>query len=311
MRAVRLRGRNGADDVVFETDVPEPVLEPGDALIRVLATGITPTEIGWAPTWERDGRPRARPIPGHELVGIVESAPEGAPVAVGDEVYGLIAFDRDGAAAERVAVRAADLAPKPASLDAVPAATLPLSALTAWQALAHHVGVEGGQTVLVQGAAGGVGLFGVQIARHLGARVIATALERDRDLLVGLGAEQVIDYETTKFEDELRAPVDVVLDTVGGDTLARSFPVVRAGGVIVTIPGPPPPGRAEEAGIRAVFFVVEPDRDDLLALAALVEQGAVHPLVTEAYDLTDGPSAYAAGLTRHNRGKLVLQVSRS
>jgi NADPH:quinone reductase-like Zn-dependent oxidoreductase len=154
MRAAQLHGKNGPVDPVFENGVPAPTPEPGDAIVRVLATGITPYELSWAETWERDGRTRNRPIPGREVVGVVEQTPPGSPVTIGEEVYGLVAFDRDGAAADYVAVPAADLARKPTSLDALHTATLPLSALTAWQAFTRHATLRPGQSVLIHGAGG-------------------------------------------------------------------------------------------------------------------------------------------------------------
>jgi NADPH:quinone reductase-like Zn-dependent oxidoreductase len=308
MRAVRLVGRRGPVDLVYEEDVPPPTPEPADALVRVLATGITPAELGWSATWERDGVARRHPIPGHEVVGVVESAPAGAAVQPGDAVYGLVRFDRDGATADFVAVPAGDLARSPRSVDPVNAATLPLSALTAWQALYHRAHLRAGQTVLVHGAAGGVGIFAVQIAHYVGARVVATASPAQRDVLETLGVERIVDYTTQRFEDAV-ADIDVVLDMVGGATLERSLDVLRPGGTVVTLPAPPPPGRAEEAGVHAVFFVVEPNREDLVRLAALADAGVLRPVVGGVFPLRETRQAFEQGLAGHSRGKIVIDVA--
>ncbi len=218
---------------------------PGDALVRVLASGTTRNELTWGPTYtDENGNSRTPSIPGHELCGIVESvAPEGttnatsnppantAPAtntsetqsaattspAIGDSVYALTSFFRNGTAAEYIAVRAADLAPKPKTLNPVDAASVPLSALTAWQALIDHAGLKKDQRILIHGGAGGVGIFAIQIARWLGAHVITTVHPNNIELVKSLGAHEVIDYTAQKFEDKAK-DLDVILDSIGGDT---------------------------------------------------------------------------------------------
>jgi NADPH:quinone reductase-like Zn-dependent oxidoreductase len=222
-------------------------------------------------------------------------------------VYGLIDFDRDGAAAEYVALRARDLARPPTSLDAVHAAAMPLSSLTAWQALVEHANVAKGTRVLIHGAAGGVGSFAVQLARVLGAEIYATAGARDIDFVRSLGAEIVIDYRAQRFEDVAR-DLDVVLDTVGGETQARSFRSLRRGGLLVTLNAPAPPELAREHGVRAVFFIVEPDRLQLLELGRLADEGRLRAEVAGVFALSRAREAYEFGLSRHPRGKVVLQV---
>src|SRR5919201_6808977 len=189
MKAVRLHRQGGPEQLVYE-DAPEPELGAGDALIRVHFTGITPAELTWPDTYRNcDGSERLPAIPGHEASGVVVRVAGGvSEVSIGDEVYALTAFCRDGTAAEYVAVRAADLAPKPRTLDHVHAAAVPLSALTAWQALFDHAGLRGGQRVLIHGAAGGVGTFAVQLARWRGAQVTATASAANLDFVRSLGA---------------------------------------------------------------------------------------------------------------------------
>ena len=230
MKAVRLHSRGGPEQLVYE-DAPLPDPAAGEVRVRVFAAGITPTELTWDATYQTpDGRDRLPSIPGHDVSGVVEALGRGVTgVSPGDAVYGLIDFPRDGSAAEFVAVPAAHLAPKPGTLDHVRAAAVPLSALTAWQALFDHAGLAAGQKVLIHGAAGGVGSFAVQLARWRGAQVSGTTSADDADFLRALGVETVIDYRAARFEDLLR-DVDVVLDTVGGETLERSWRVPAAWG---------------------------------------------------------------------------------
>lgn len=192
MKAIRTYREGGPEQLVYE-DAPRPKLEPGDALVRVYAAGITPTELTWSPTYtNRDGSSRVPSIPGHDLSGVVEqTTAEASNVQVGDEVYALTDFWRDGTAAEYVAVRAADLAPKPRALSHKQAAAVPLSALTAWQALFDHGNLNARDRVLIHGAAGGVGAFAVQMAHWRGAHVIGTASARNADFLRAAGADEV------------------------------------------------------------------------------------------------------------------------
>src|SRR5437764_6800836 len=205
VKAIRLHARGGPERMLYE-DAPLPALAAGEALLRVYAAGITPTELTWSETYRTpDGRERLPTIPGHDVSGVVEALGTGvSEVAPGDAVYGLVAFPRDGSAAEYVAVRAADLAPKPRTLDHVHAAAVPLSALTAWQSLFLHAGLAAGQRVLIHGAAGGVGAFAAQLARWRGAHVSATASARHHEFLRELGVQTVIDYRTARFEEVLR-----------------------------------------------------------------------------------------------------------
>jgi NADPH:quinone reductase-like Zn-dependent oxidoreductase len=316
MKAIRLHARGGAEQLRYE-EAPEPPRPPadGEALIRVRACAITPTELNWDLTYQRrDGSSRTPSIPGHDVCGVIEALGAGAAedvaggVAVGQEVYGLIDFDRDGSAAELVTVPAADLAPKPRTLDAVHAAAVPLSALTAWQALFDHAQLAAGQHVLIHGAAGGVGVYAVQLARWRGARVTATASARNVGLLGELGANQVVDYAKARFDEVVR-DVDVVLDPIGDETLARSTRVVKPFGVIVTLPGPAPTDLAKTAGRRIEFFVVRPDRAELIEIGRLIDQGVVRPILEAVYPLSQAGEAFRRGLAGHARGKIVLQVS--
>ena len=308
MHAVRAHTRGGPEQLVYET-APIPRLRPEDALVKAHAAAITPSELGWDLSWtDPEGNPRTPVIPSHEIAGeVVEVAAEAPRSLVGKQVFALTAFDRDGGAAEYVAVHAADLAAKPTKLSHVEAATLPLSALTAWQALFDHATLQFGQHVLVHGAAGGVGGFAVQVALHAGARVSATCRSGDVVYVRDLGADQVLAADREPFEDAIR-DVDVVLDTIGGETQARTWPLVRRGGMLITLAAPPDQTLADRHGVRGVFFVVRPNRDELTEIARLTDSGKLRPLVGATYRLDQGPAAYRHRLLPGARGKIVLEV---
>lgn len=242
MHAVRGHQRGGPEQLTYE-EAPVPVPGEGEVLVRVRSAAITPGELDWDATWtdalDGSGTPRLPIVPSKEFSGMVAGAGAGG-LSPGDEVYGLIPFTSDGAAAEYVAVPAAVLAPRPPLLDHDQAAALPLAGLTALQGLTVHGGLRSGQRVLVHGGAGGVGAFAVQVAAALGARVTATAAGLDTDFVTRLGAERVIDYDSGRFEEQLDG-IDLVFDTVGGDTLTRSWKVLKPGGVLVSIVSPPEP----------------------------------------------------------------------
>jgi NADPH:quinone reductase-like Zn-dependent oxidoreductase len=306
MKAIRIHSRGGPETLVYE-DAPIPALQPGDVLVRVHAAGISPAEFTWR-IWEtHDGRSRIPFIPSHEISGVVaDVAPDVRDLEIGDAVYGLIDFFRDGGAAEYVAVRATELAPKPRSLDDPSAAATPLSALTAWQALFDHAQVRPGQRVLIHGAAGGVGSFAVQLARWRGAHVFATASARNVDFVRELGADDVIDYRATPFESVLR-DVDVVLDTIGGTTTEKSWSVLRRNGLLVTVVRQPEEWTAGRAA-RGLFFLVEPSPAQLNKLSRLFDAGTIRPVVEAVLPLERAREAYERGIREHPRGKLVLRV---
>lgn len=308
MKAVRTHGRGGPEQLFFE-DAPLPELRRGDVLLRVHATGITPAELTWDETYQNaDGTPRIPGIPGHEVSGVVErTAPDVTDYQPGDEVYGLADFPRDGAAAEFAAVQAANLALKPRSIPHAQAAALPLSALTAWQALFEHAHLLAGQRVLIHGGAGGVGSLAVQLARWRGARVLATASAGNTAFVRSLGADDVIDYHATPFEETLRE-LDVVLDTIGGETRERSWRVLRKGGVLVTLVSPIPAGVAEQHGVRGVFFIVRGNRGQLEQISTLVDEGKLKPVIAEVLPLARAREAFEHGVGIHSPGKIVLQA---
>ena len=309
MKAVRLHARGGPDELVFE-DAPDPMLNAGDALVRVEACGITPAELTWGATYQDlDGASRLPSIPGHEVSGVVESiAGNGGDLHAGDAVYGLIDFHHDGAAAEYTAVPAAELAPKPRTLDHAQSAAVPLSALTAWQALFDHGGLVDGMHVLIHGAAGGVGTFAVQLARWRGAHVTAVASRDNFELLRELGANRLIDYTTGRFEEKAR-DIDLVLDTLGGETRRRSWATLRRGGRLIALTGPVEAAEAPRRDLRGSFFVVVPDRRELIEIARLIDEGAMRPVIEAVLPLERARDAFERGGRGRHRGKLVLRVA--
>jgi NADPH:quinone reductase-like Zn-dependent oxidoreductase len=310
MRALHAYVKSDPSRLAYE-DAPLPTLGPGDVLLRVHASGVSPGELDWPSAWlHHDGTPRTPPIvPGHEVAGVVDAVgPDSAGLAVGDDVYGYIDVRRDGADAEFVAARADELAPKPATLTHAQAAAVPLSALTAWQALFEHGDLQPGQQVLIHGGAGGVGSFAVQLARWRGARVAATSSARDVELVRQLGADHVIDYRAQRFEDAA-ADMDLVFDTVGGDTWERSWDVLHPDGRLVSIAVPRPPEREILDGRRAIWFIVMPAREQLLEIARLIDAGSVRPIVSAVLPLPRGQEAYGPGRPNGGPGKTVLLVA--
>ncbi|HEX6776657.1 MAG TPA: NADP-dependent oxidoreductase [Ktedonobacterales bacterium] len=309
MKAIRLHGRGGPDHLVYE-DAPQPRPGAEEVLVRVCATGVIANELKWDVTYQtKAGSPRARPIPGRDLSGVVEEVGYGVTApAKGDEVYAMLDYGCDGAEAEFTIAMPSELAPKPRMLDHVQAAAVPLTALTAWQALFERAHLAAGQTVLIHGAAGGVGVFAVQLAHWAGAQVIATASTGNRDFLRELGADEVINYTTTRFEEVVHG-VDFVFDTVGGDTLQRSWQVVKPGGVLLSVVSPRPSfAEAQGYGVRPVWFVVQPNREQLVQIGALIDERKVRPIIDTVLPLSQARQAYEQGARGHTRGKIVLRV---
>ncbi len=288
MRVVRLRAPGGPEQlVVEEADRPRP--GPGEALVRVHAAAITRGELEWPVD-------RLPAIPSYELSGVVEDVGTGvAGVAAGDEVFALTPFDRDGVAADYTAVPAELLVPKPRALGHAECAAIPLPALSAWQGLFDHGRLGAGERVLIHGAAGNVGGFAVQLARAAGAHVIGTASAASLDFVLELGAHEAVEG----LEDAVE-PVDLVFDTAGGERLRRSRAVLRAGGRLASV--------AEEAPEGGVYFIVEPNRDQLGSLARRVDGGDLRPPLVEVFPFTSAREAFARSLERGRRGKVVLAV---
>ena len=310
MTALRAHERGGPDRLMVE-DAPVPVPAEGELLVQVHAAAITFAELDWDLSWTREGLDRTPVIPSHEFSGtVVATGPGGTGDhhPIGSDVFGLVPFDRDGAAAEYVVVPVANVAAKPSACTHVEASALPLAAATAWQALIRHAGVTAGDRVLVHGGAGGVGAFAVQIALAADADVTTTVLARHVDFVRSLGPQRVIDVDLEPFDREPR-DYDVVLDTVGGETLQRSFQVIKPGGRLVTLQAPVDPQLAAEHRVEAVFFVVGPDPHALSAIAGLVEAGRLTIPIARTFRLAEGRAAYESGARSPRApGKTVLLI---
>ncbi|ROQ95645.1 NADPH:quinone reductase-like Zn-dependent oxidoreductase [Streptomyces sp. 2132.2] len=307
MRAVVVSQWGGPEVLTeVETERPEPGLN--EILVRVHAAGVNPVDwktrasgglIAWGEV----------PMVGWDVSGTVEAVGPGVTLyRAGDEVYGMPNFPRQaGGYAEYVVAPARHFARKPASLDHVQAAALPLAALTAWQALVDTAGVTAGQRVLIHAAAGGVGHLAVQIAKARGAYVIGTASAAKHGLLRELGADEVLDYRTADFEESV-SDVDVVIDAVGGDYGQRSLKVLKPGGHLVTLPGPDGIP-ADTQGVHASWVLVEPDLGGLREIAALADRGLLKPLVDTVLPLAQAAKAHEIGELGRTTGKIVLTVA--
>ncbi|MFC9767499.1 MULTISPECIES: NADP-dependent oxidoreductase [Rhodococcus] len=311
MKAVRIhenRGPANPELLVFE-DAPDPHAATGDVIVRVHAASFVPDELDWPGTWtDRAGRDRTPSIPAHEVAGVVTEVGYGTTgFEVGDRVFGLTDWHRDGGAAEYVAVEARNLAAIPDAVGFQASAALPLAGLTAWQGMFRHGGLEFGdaadRTVVVHGGAGGTGSLVVQLAHAAGSRVVATGRRAAEERARAHGADEFLPLDGERDLDQL-APVDLVFDTIGGDVLARSAAIIKPGGVLVSISAPPP---VTPRGGRAVFFIVEPDRSELVKLAQLTSQGYLRPHVGAVHPLAETRAAFLSK-RRGVPGKVVLEV---
>lgn len=304
MQAITVRDRDAGVAGLSLTEMPNPIAGENDVIVRVHGAGFISTELEWTGTWaDRAGRDRTPSIVGHDLSGVVaELGPGTTGLTVGQRVFGLTDWFRNGTLAEYTAVEARNLAPLPADVDHVTAAALPISGLTSWQALFDHAHLRTGQSVLIHGAAGGVASIAVQLAREVGAVVIGTGRAADRDTVLGLGAHAFLDLETDKLEDV--GEVDVVFDVIGGEILDRSATLVRAGGTLVTIVGTP---TVKPMDGRAVYFVVESDRIRLAELAQRLRDGRLKPIVGAVRPLPEAPAAFAPD--HRTPGKTIIRVS--
>jgi NADPH:quinone reductase-like Zn-dependent oxidoreductase len=291
--------------VSAEVETPQP--GRGEVLIRVHAVGVTHTELLWQPTTHtKSGENRRRAIPGHEFSGTLAAVGTGADGAVGEDVFGMNDWYAQGATAEFCCALPSSIAPKPARLTHAEAASVPIDALTAWQGLFDRAQLQAGERVLIHGGAGAVGVLAIQLARLRGAHVLTTASGHDRDFLLQLGAQQVIDYHTERFEDVARN-VDVVFDAVGGSTLQRSWGVLGPGGRLVTIVSTVK--SAEDDRTKRALFFVEPNRQQLCDIAALLDAGQLRPVVGATVPFAQAALVYAPEPVRNRRpGKIVVAL---
>ena len=308
MKAICLNEKAGPE-ALTAGEVPRPLPQNGEVLVKVYATAVMPAEFHWYPTFsQHSGKPRSFPVVlSHEFSGAVESVGPGVNgFQPGEKIYGLNDWFSNGAQAEYCVVAATAAARKPQSLDDVHAAVVPISALTAWQGLFEKAKLEPGQRILIHGGAGGVGSFAVQLARWRGARVIATASTANVDFVRSLGADEVIDYRTTRFEKVVR-DVDVVFDAVGGDTLERSWAVLNPDGKLVTVATQS--AVAAEQRARDAFILVRADGPQLAQIATMIDAGELRVFVAEVFRLDQAREAYSRAQEGGMRGKIALRVT--
>src|SRR5215469_1016042 len=298
----------GAPEVLKFENVPRPEAREDEALVRVIASSVNPADpLTLSGKYAKEFGTHLPLIPGYDIAGVVEKT--GANVTklkVGDAIYGYPTFG--GGWADYVTVKEYEVAAKPKSLNFVETAAVPMGALTAWQALVDVAKLHAGQTILIHGGSGGVGNFAVQIAKARGARVIATASTANQDLLKQLGADVAVDYTKTKFEDVAR-DVDAVLDPVGKETLARSYGVVKRGGIVMSLVALPDRAELAKRGIHGAAISVHPDAGDLAEIAALIDAGKIKPIVTQILPLSEAITAQQQAATHHTRGKIVLRIA--
>jgi NADPH:quinone reductase-like Zn-dependent oxidoreductase len=308
MMALRGHTRGGPKVLVYES-APRPTPGDGEVLVAIHAAEITFDELTWPSTWASGGVDRTPIIPSHEFSGVVAAVGDGVTgLSIGGEVYGLVPFDRDGAAAEYVSVPTMSVAARPRTVSHVVAAAAVLPALAAWEALVDHAAVQPGQRVLVHGGAGGVGSFVTQLATALGARVTSTAHTPDVEHVLALGAERVINTEQESLDAETGV-FDVVIDAVGRDVPEALFAALRRGGRLITLQEPPSQELADKYGVTALIFIVTADRDRLARLADMIDTGKLKVSVAATFPLAEGRAAYESGAVRRRRpGKTVLVV---
>jgi len=309
MKAIVVHEYGGPEVLKYE-DAPRPEPKENEILVKVIAAGVNPVDsAARSQKYARFMNITLPAIPGYDIAGIVERT--GTSVTkfkAGDPVYAYIALDKGGAYAEYAVATEKEAAAKPKSLTYVEAAAVPLVSLTAWQALIDTAKLSPGQTVLIHGGSGGVGSFAIQIAKARGAKAFATASTPNQNLLKQLGADVAIDYTKQKFED-IAKDVDVVLDSVGKDTLVRSYGIVKKGGIIVSIVGRPNQAELDKHGIRGASISVEPNSDELAEITKLIEEKKIKVVVSQTLPLAEAAKAQSQADTRHTRGKIVLKVA--
>jgi NADPH:quinone reductase-like Zn-dependent oxidoreductase len=309
MKAIVVHEYGGPEVLKYE-DTPRPEPKDNQILVRVMAAGVNPVDgLIRSGKYAHFFNTKLPLIPGYDISGTVEKV--GAKMTrfkVGDPVYAYIGLSEGGGYAEYAVATEQEASLKPKSLNYTEAAAVPLAAETAWQALSDTANLAAGQTVLIHGGSGGVGSLAIQIAKARGARVIATASTANQELLKQLGADVAVDYTKVKFEDVAK-DVDVVIDSVGKDTLARSYGIVKRGGFIVSLVARPDPAELERHSIRGAPLSVEPNSAELAEISKLIDQKKIKVIISQVLPLTDVAKAQAQADTGHTRGKIVLKVA--
>src|SRR6266403_2075100 len=308
MKAIRIHNYGGLEVLQYE-GAPRPKPQAGEVLVRVHAAGVNPIDWKVREGHMRDFWPHKFPlILGWDLSGVVEELGRGVSrFKIGDEVYSIPDPTRDGAYADYIVVRELELALKPNSLHQIRAAAVPLAALTAWQSLFDTAQLQPGQRVLIHAGSGGVGHFAVQLAKWKGAYVFATASTKNQDLLRKLGVDEPIDYTQQRFEDVARN-IDIVLDTIGGETQERSWSVLKKGGNLVSLVQPPSEEKAKELGVRTAFMAGHPSGAQLAEIAKIVDSGKLAPVIDRILPFSEVRRAHELSQSGHTRGKIVLRV---
>jgi len=309
MKAIQIHKYGGPEVLRYE-DAPRPQPQAGEVLVRVHAAGVNPIDWKVREGEMKDFWPHKFPlILGWDLSGVVEELGKGvSQFKIGDEVYGLPDPTRGGAYADYIVVRETELALKPNSLHHIRAAAVPLATLTAWQSLFDTAQLQPGQRVLIHAGSGGVGHFAVQLAKWKGAYVFATSSTKNQDLLRQLGVDEPIDYTQQRFEDVARN-IDIVLDTIGGETQERSWSVLKKGGVLLSLVQPPSEEKAKELGVRAAFVASHPSGAQLAEIAKLIDSGKLAPIINRILPLSEARRAHDLSQSGHTHGKIALRVS--
>src|SRR6266704_2411998 len=309
MKAVVIHEYGGPEVLKYE-DVPQPEPKQDQLRIRVIAAGVNPVDgMIRSGMFDKEGHRAFPVILGGDISGVVEKV--GSKITKfksGDPVFAYVSLDNSGGYAQYAVVTEREAAPKPKSLTYVEAAAVPIVALTAWQALIDTAKLKAGQTALTHGGSGGVGRFAIQIAKARGAKVIATASTANQDLLKELGTDVAVDYTKQKFEDVAK-DVDVVLDSIGKDTLARSYGVMKKGGIIVSLVARPDPAELAKHGIRGEALSVDPNSDELSEIGKLIDEKKINVIVSQTFPLSEARKAQEQVATGHTRGKIVLKVA--
>ena len=309
MKAIVIHEYGGPEVLKYE-DVPRPEPKADQILIRVIAAGVNPVDgMIRSGMFAKDGNGAFPMVLGGDIAGVVERVGNKiTKFKAGDPVFAYVSLDSGGGYAQYAVVPERDAAPKPKSLTYVEAGAVPIVALTAWQALIDTAKLNAGQTVLIHGGSGGVGSFAIQIAKARGAKVIATASTANQDLLKQLGTDVAVDYTKQKFEDVAK-DVDVVLDSVGKDTLTRSYSVVKKGGIIVSLVARPNQSDLEKHGIRGVALSVEPNSGELAQIGKLIDEKKIRVIVSQTFPLSEAKKAQEQVASGHTRGKIVLKLA--
>ena len=309
MKAIVIYGYGGPEVLKYE-DVPRPEPKAEQILIRVIAAGVNPVDgMIRSGMFAKDGNGAFPMVLGGDIAGVVERVGNKiTKFKAGDPVFAYVSLDSGGGYAQYAVVPEGDAAPKPKSLTYIEAGAVPIVALTAWQALIDTAKLNAGQTVLIHGGSGGVGSFAIQIAKARGAKVIATASTANQDLLKQLGTDVAVDYTKQKFEDVAK-DVDVVLDSVGKDTLTRSYGVVKKGGIIVSLVARPNQSDLEKHGIRGVALSVEPNSGELAQIGKLIDEKKIRVIVSQTFPLSEAKKAQKQVASGHTRGKIVLKLA--